>query len=85
MKCMCCSKPLTAQTTTWFRKKILVCPTCYEVATKQAAELKIARARAEEVAMQWLEQRVMAGTILQSPNLELSEVPGLRDGGTEPG
>lgn len=64
MKCPSCQEDLNARTTKLFRKKVIVCSRCCEVAEKQAKELEAASARALEQSMLWLEQRVLSGALL---------------------
>ena len=63
MNCLSCQIALTAQTTQFFRKKVILCADCAAFAEKQAKELEAASARALTQSMIWLEQRILSGQL----------------------
>ncbi len=73
MRCMSCGAEMGANARVW--NKIVICPSCLELAEKAERDIEREIDRAKQMAMNWLQQHAMRGGLLAGGD----------GGGTQPG
>lgn len=67
MKCLSCQCEVRSQAAQFWNKKILVCPSCAELADRAKARLDVMMKRAHAQAVMDLEERLLRGQLLEAP------------------
>ncbi len=65
MVCLSCRRPLASREARLWENKLLLCPSCDELAKAAKARLEAAQRQAEAQAHAWLEQSILRGDLLE--------------------
>lgn len=69
MRCLSCRCELRSQAAKFWNKKIVVCPSCFELADRAKARVDQTMKRAHAQALGKLEEMLLSGELRMSPTL----------------